>query len=68
LARVEVFADRRDRAALAGGVAALEHHHHALAGVLHPARHVRQFRLQRLQQGFVVLALELAHSRAIVTP
>src|SRR5688572_4860031 len=61
LARIDVFADRVDRATLAGGVAAFEQHHHALALVLQPVRHRRQFFLQWRQQFLVVLALELAH-------
>ncbi|MNN96886.1 hypothetical protein D3C81_2159430 [compost metagenome] len=61
-----MLGDRLDRTALARGVAAFEQHQHALPGVLHPARHRRQFQLHRFQQGLVVLALELAHRRASV--
>ncbi|MNV79176.1 hypothetical protein D3C71_1727160 [compost metagenome] len=64
LARVEVFGDGLDGAALAGGIAAFQQHQHALPGVLYPARHRGEFQLHRFQQGLVLLALELAHPRA----
>ena len=65
LARIEVAADGIDRAALAGGVAAFEHHHQSTPGVQQPARRVRQLDLHRFQQGLVLLALELAHRVAL---
>jgi len=62
LAWVDVAADGVDAAALAGGVAALEDHHQALAGAGQPACHRHQLQLQWFQPGFIVLALEfLAH-------
>ena len=54
-AGVEVLHEPLDRAALAGGVAALEHHDDALAGVLDPGLHLEQLDLQQ-PLGHLVLA------------
>ncbi len=61
-ARVQVFHEALDGAALAGGVAAFEQDHHALAGLLHPALHLEQFDLQVV---LGLLVLVAAHPRVI---
>ena len=53
IAGAEVFGDPFDRAALARGVAALENHHHAGAGMPHPLLQLHEFGLQPEQFGFV---------------
>jgi hypothetical protein len=45
-ARVQVLGEPLDRAALSGGVAALEEHHDPLTGVLDPGLHLEQLDLQ----------------------
>jgi hypothetical protein len=52
--------NRVDRAALAGGVAPLEHHHDPRTGLLHPALELHQFQLQRGEFGLVVLLVHPA--------
>jgi len=47
-ARIEMLHEAFDRAALAGGVAALEQHDNALASLLDPVLRLQQFDLQRL--------------------
>ena len=45
-ARIQVFHEALDRAALAGGVAPFEQDHDALPGILHPGLQLEQFDLQ----------------------
>ena len=62
-ARVEVLRDALDRAALAGGVAALEEDHEPHAGRLHPHLQLHELRLEAQQ----LLLVELArHLRGVV--
>ncbi|ENN83982.1 hypothetical protein RHSP_70511 [Rhizobium freirei PRF 81] len=58
-ARVHVSRCRRDRAALAGGVAPFEQRHHPLAGRLQPELHLDKLDLQRLQLVEILLFLDL---------
>lgn len=59
LARVQSLADRGDDATLAGSVAPLDQHHEALAGVLQPARHVVELKLQGRELVVIVILAEL---------
>src|SRR5690606_4231251 len=68
LARIQLLADRVDHASLAGGIASLEQHHHAGAGLPEPAREIVQFELQRLEAFLVLLLLHLFHDRLRVLP
>jgi hypothetical protein len=52
-ARVQVLHEALDRAALAGGVAALEQDHHLLAGLLDPGLQLEQLDLQAVLLLFV---------------
>ena len=53
-AQVEMLGEPLDRAALAGGIAALEHQHDLLTGVLHPALELEQLDLQPALLEFVL--------------
>jgi hypothetical protein len=55
--RVQVLGEALDRAALARGVAALEHHHQLLAGVLDPALQPEQLDLQLALLDLVLAAV-----------
>ena len=65
-ARAHPLGDRLDRAALAGGVAALEHDADLGARRLDPLLHRDQLAVQRAQLGLVLLALHLAASPRLV--
>ncbi|MNL21867.1 hypothetical protein D3C87_1431800 [compost metagenome] len=56
---IEISADRKDRAALAGRVPAFEQRHHPLARRLHPELHLDQFDLQLLKLLFVFVPVKL---------
>ena len=62
-ARVEMRGEPVDRAALAGGVAALEDDHDALAVLLHAGEHVNEFDLKSAQLLVISLAAELVGIR-----
>jgi len=57
-ARVEVHANPGDRATLAGGVAAFEHHHDATARADDPVLQFRQLDLQRVHPRGIVATLQ----------
>jgi hypothetical protein len=63
LARIEVLADRVDRAAFTGAVATLEQHDYPCAGDARPAGVADEFALHRLERLLVVLSLEPDHHR-----
>ena len=46
-ARVEMFHEARDRAALPGRITAFEQQNMLLSGLLHPVLHLEQFHLKR---------------------
>jgi hypothetical protein len=57
LTGIHSLGNRRDGAALAGGIPPLDQHHQALAGLLQPPRHAVEFDLQLFQFLFVVFLL-----------
>ena len=66
--RVQVLDEALDRAALAGGVAALEQHHHPLPGVLDPGLHLQQLDLQAAFDDHVLLAAHPLLVRVVLLP
>ena len=64
LARIEGAGEHVDRAALAGGVAALEQDDQPLPGLLDPARRVAQLVEQRFQRCLIFLLADAPHRRA----
>ena len=56
-ARIQALRDALDDAALAGGIAALEQHDQAMAGVHHPVLQLDQLALQAQQFAEIALAI-----------
>ena len=67
LARIERTGEHVDRAALAGGIAAFEHHDQPLLGFLDPARRIAQFMEQRLQRLLILFLAQAPLPAPVMT-